>query len=81
MISKNNILKLKTRQDIYENISEYPGVHLSELSRRLNIPNVSLLYHINTLNKFGLIDTKMDLKYKRYYVKQSWKKSVFESQY
>jgi len=69
MISRENILKLKIRQDIYEAISKYPGIHLSALSRMLNIPKTTLKYHIKYLKKEGLIDSKKQDSYIRFFVK------------
>jgi predicted transcriptional regulator len=55
MISKGNILKLNTRQVIYNFISKNPGMHLSELFRRIGIPKTTLLYYIRHLEKLELI--------------------------
>jgi len=71
MILKENILKLETRRTIYDFIMKYPGLHLREISRRTNIPLGSLKYHLNFLNKYGLIAPKSDHRYIRYYVKQT----------
>jgi len=69
MISKNNILKLKTRQEIYSVISKNPGIHLSELSRRMNIPISTLNYHLIYLNKLDLVKEDKKDGYKRFYIK------------
>ena len=71
MISKEDILKLETRRNIYDFILKNPGLHLREISRRANIPLGSLNYHLNFLNKNELIVTKYDPRYLRYYVKQT----------
>ena len=71
MILEDEILKLETRREIYNFILEYPGLHLREISRRTNIPLGSLGYYIKSLKKYGLIETKKDQKYKRYYIKHS----------
>ena len=71
MLSKEDILKLETRRKIYNSILKHPGLHFREIKRRTNIPLGSLQYHINSLNKYELIITKTDYKYKRYYAKQT----------
>ena len=68
MISKKNILKLKLRQDLFNFISENPGVHFNEISRKLNIPKTTLLHHIKYLEKEELICSKSQNSYKRFFV-------------
>jgi len=69
MISRDNILKLETRRDIYEYILKNPGLHLRELSRRKNISIGSIGYHLNFLTKIGLIISRKEHGFVRYYVK------------
>ncbi|MCK5635966.1 MAG: ArsR family transcriptional regulator [Thermoplasmatales archaeon] len=69
MISKNNVLALKSRQDIFSQISKYPGIHFSELSRKSKIPKSTLTHHLKYLTKEDIIDSKDQGRYKRYYVK------------
>lgn len=69
MISKDNVLTLKLRQDIYSEISKYPGIHFSELSRKLDIPKTTLTHHLKYLEKEDIVDAKDQGRYKRYFVK------------
>jgi len=64
----NNILKLEIRQKIYNLISKNPGLHLRELSRRIDIPFATLRYHIHFLKKHNLISEKNNSHYTRYYI-------------
>jgi len=68
MISKRNILGLKQRRDIYQFISENPGLHINEISFRMNISRSALRHHLRYLIKFNLINSKIDRKNKRFYV-------------
>jgi DNA-binding transcriptional ArsR family regulator len=61
-------LDLEIRNKIYHFILKYPGLHLSELSRRLNIPKSTLFYHINYLIKHDLLISKSRGKFIRYYI-------------
>ena len=70
MIFKENILKLEKRREIYNFILENPGLHLREISRRINISFGGLRHHLDILKKQELIITKDDLKYTRYYATQ-----------
>ena len=68
MIQKDQILELEIRRQIYNFILKYPGLHLRELSRKLNIPKTTLCYHIKYLEKRGLLTAKSEGKYTLYYV-------------
>ena len=52
MISKKNILKLEIRRKIYDFVDKNPGLHVREISRRMDIPINTLIYHIKYLKKF-----------------------------
>ena len=67
MISKRNILDLKSRRDIYQFISKNPGLYISEISKRMNISRSALRHHLRYLLKLNLILTKVDKKDKRLY--------------
>ena len=70
MVNKEYILNLKTRRRIYNYILKYPGLHLRELCRKLNMPKTTLDYHLSYLEKKGLIISKPEKYYTRYYVKE-----------
>ena len=69
MIPKEKVLQLKIRQDIYETVSKCPGVHLSEMSRKLSIPKTTLNYHLRYLEKANLIESKNQNNFMRFFVK------------
>jgi len=60
-------LKLDSRRKIYSFISKNPGLHLREISRRTNIPKSTINYHINYLEKLGLITEKIEGEFKYIY--------------
>ena len=62
-----NILELETRRKIYDFIQKFPGLHVREISRRLEIPFSTLQYHLRFLEKRELVKAKDDGKYIRYY--------------
>ena len=68
MISKDVALKLKARQQIFDLISKHPGIHISEMSRKLNIPKTTLLYHIRYLLKLDLIKESNENGYRRFFI-------------
>ena len=61
-------LELDTRRSIYEFIKNYPGTHMREIQRRLNMPIGVLKFHIRYLIKHEIITEKTDRYYKRYYL-------------
>jgi len=65
---KENIPKMSARKEIYNLILKYPGLHLTELSRKTNIPKTTMYYHLNCLKKNEIITTRNEGKYVRYYV-------------
>lgn len=70
MISKDDLLKLETRREIYNFVLDHPGLHMREIARKLNIPTSTLVYHLRYLEKKGLIVSKNDHRYARYFVKE-----------
>jgi DNA-binding MarR family transcriptional regulator len=63
----NTILELKRRREIYEYISQNSGLHIRDISRKMNIPFTSLKYHLHYLEKRGLVISRTDGKYNRYF--------------
>jgi len=63
-----NILELEARRKIYDFITKSPGMHVREISRRLEIPFTTLQYHLRFLEKRELVKAKEDGKYTRYFV-------------
>ena len=66
-MENKSILKLEKRRKIYNYILKYPGVHLSELSKKLDIPKTTLFYHLNYLKKHELVLVKTVDRFSRYY--------------
>jgi predicted transcriptional regulator len=66
-MGKQKIIENETQKRIYNFILEYPGLHLRELSRKLEIPITTLNYHLRNLEKNGLIYIDSGQKYSRIY--------------
>ncbi|WMW25034.1 winged helix-turn-helix transcriptional regulator [Methanolobus sediminis] len=62
-------VELETRKRIYELIRDSPGVHLRELTRRLDIVIGSLQYNLYYMEKKNMIYSIKDEDYVRYFVK------------
>jgi predicted transcriptional regulator len=61
------VIELEIRRKIYNYIVKYPGLHVRELSRALNIPLSTLDYHLYFLRRRNLIQDQSDGRYTRYY--------------
>ena len=67
-MGKVDLLYLETRRNIYNIILKNPGLHMRELSRKLDMPITTLSYHLNNFEQRGLITAKSRSGYKRLYV-------------
>jgi len=61
------VLDFDNRRRIYQFVLNSPGHHLRSIQRELEIPLVTLKYHLRTLEKSGLVITRKDKYYTRYY--------------
>ena len=66
-MTRQNVIDLKVRSRIFSYISKNPGIHLRGISRAINIPKSTLVYHLNYLKKQNIIEVKTDNYYNRYY--------------
>ena len=71
LMERSEILNLEIRRKIYNYIKDNPGLHLRELSRRLNLSYYNLDYHVKYLKKLELVEIKIDNSYSRVYVSNS----------
>lgn len=61
------ILGLERRRRVYQLIRSHPGLHLRELERRLPISLGDLRYHVDYLEREGLVSSKSDGYRKAYF--------------
>ena len=70
-MGKSKLLRLGKRERIYDYILKYPGLHIRDLSRSLNMSKTTLIYHLRYLKKHRFIEENLYENYTRYYaVKQ-----------
>ena len=72
MKHRDEIFTLELRRQIYQNILKYPGLHLRELSREMNLPKSTLVYHINHLLKRNMISINDSSGYERFFIKEEF---------
>jgi len=66
-LHKDHVLDNETRGMIRGAISTDPGIHFSEIMRRLKLSNGNALYHLITLEREGFIKASSDGRLKRFY--------------
>lgn len=60
-------LELETRRRIFQHVQKFPGAHMREIGRELDIPMGTLEYHLHYLAKADLLTTRQDARYTRYF--------------
>jgi len=63
----DDVLELETRRKIYDEVCRFPGLHLRELSRQLNESVPLIEYHLNFMERYGIVTAIIDGQYRRYY--------------
>jgi predicted transcriptional regulator len=61
-------LDLETRREIFELITDFPGLHFREILRRLDISSGNLNYQLSYMVKHDLLVSISDGNLKRYYI-------------
>ena len=66
-IDKIDILDFKKRREIYDLLFKNPGLHLREISRKLDIPKTTANYHLRFLERKNLLRSEIKGKYTIYF--------------
>lgn len=61
------VIELDTRRRIYDFVVANPGSHLRAIKDELDMPMGQLEYHLHYMEQRGLLDSKEDRYYKRFY--------------
>jgi predicted transcriptional regulator len=59
--------ELETRRAVYDCITRFPGIHLREIQRKLDMPMGLLEFHLIYLERNRLVGVEHESHYKRYY--------------
>lgn len=63
--------ELETRRAVYDCITRFPGIHLREIQRKLDMPMGLLEFHLLYLEHNRLVGVQHEGHYKRYYPAKS----------
>jgi len=66
---RKNAARNSTRNRILSYVQKYPGLHLNELVRKLDLSKSTINYHLKHLCKLDLLVAKQEGRYIRYYVR------------
>lgn len=70
------VLDLESRRRIFDFLTAYPGLHLRELERRLEMDVRTLRYHLEFLERRGALTSLQEGGYLRYYPR-TWDEDRF----
>lgn len=70
MWMKEDALELESRRAIYEYIARYPGTYLRAIEKATGLQMGVLEYHLQYLEKQGILSSEDDGYRKRYFVKE-----------
>jgi predicted transcriptional regulator len=65
---RNELLNNLNRKHLFELITAKPGIHFSEIQRKLDLKQGVLSYHLNVLEKNEFIKSIQDGTYRRFYL-------------
>jgi predicted transcriptional regulator len=63
----NSIFSVPSRKAIHDCVAAHAGAHLREIARRCELPLGTTLYHLDCLERAGLVVARRDGRYKRYF--------------
>lgn len=75
-----DVLDLESRRRVFELLTEYPGLHLRELERRLGMDVRGLQHHLEFLERRGAVTSLREGGYLRYYPRR-WDETRFREQF
>lgn len=65
-------LELESRREIFQHVSENPGVHFRALLEALDYAQGTVQYHLHWLEDEGLVESSTDGQFTRYYPADSF---------
>lgn len=65
-----DVLGLESRRRIYEHLQEYPGLHLREVARGVDMETNHVKYHLTYLERHGLVSSRREDGYWRFWPRQ-----------
>ncbi len=67
MAGSTDLPRQKTRREVYKHVKRYPGLHLSEIARQLDIPTNHAKYHLRRLENDDMVSSFKEDGYWRFF--------------
>ena len=74
-VTPENVLDTEIRKNLYEYIDEYPGSHLREIARELDLKPSNAAWHLRKLEQTNLIRSRAIGGKKVYYLVAGWRQN------
>lgn len=69
-------LELEVRRRLHEHLHRFPGLHLRELARSLELEANHAKYHLDRLERHGLISSRKEDGYWRFWPKEGQRETI-----
>lgn len=70
LVASRDVLDLEVRRRLYEHVGRFPGLHLREVARSLDIHPNHAKYHLERLEQHNLISSRKEDGYWRFWPKE-----------
>ena len=67
LATRDDLLELDARRRVYEQVTKYPGLHLSELARSTDLEVNHAKHHLRYLEKHNMVSSQREDGYWRFY--------------
>lgn len=68
---RDGLLELESRRRIFEHVLQYPGLHLTEIARGLDMDVNHARYHLDFLERHDLVSARREDGYVRYFARET----------
>lgn len=69
VVSEQEPLKQEVRREVYDQIKDYPGLHLSQIAREVDLTTNHVKYHLRVLEENDLVTSYRQDGYWRFFAK------------
>jgi predicted transcriptional regulator len=79
LVKREDLLALEARRRVYEYVQRFPGLHLREIARGAGMETNHAKYHLRYLEKHGLLSSRREEGYWRFFAKEEGSVGLRES--
>lgn len=70
LAKREDHLQLDARRRLFQHVQAYPGLHLAEIARGLDMEKTQAKYHLEYLERKGLVSSRRDDAYWRFFPRE-----------